>query len=349
MNQNILKALLIAWVVVDHNDYSRSLFPGFLQGLSFHVVGFLALPFLRDPPRFSRAYLVSSFYRIYYPFLVVSTLLGLAVALASSAGVMEWVPRMLMVWYSANHEILKRATHMALLWFLPSMFSLVILLSLVERCAPPARTALQLAIAVSHLFIGVFAQDVKNFVPLNLLPALYVFPLALCIAVLHRTVFARMGRPAALALSAAVFVGVKYSQIRLGLSQEVGFAQVSDYRTPLALLVNDLEAVTGVLLLIQLARLPLGSLVESFGKFSLQVYLIHGFVGFGLYKLMVVSGLQWPVVLKFGVLLAMTLVISYFLSRVAMGQGWVRRFVFPRSHEEFMGAGARRTASPASL
>lgn len=337
MNQNILKGLLIIWVVIDHNDYSRSIFPGFLLGFSFHVVGFMALPFLRELPKLTPGYVADNFFRLYYPFFWLTLLLGIIVALSSAGGLQEGVRRLLMVWYSGNSEILKQTTGMALLWFLPSMFSLMLILALLASCRRSIAFVLMLAIVAIHFFIGVVAAGAQHYLPLGLLPALYVIPLAALIALLQKRFFERLQTWPAIMIALLVFVVVKYGQMRQGLYQEVGFSLVSDYRRPLALALNDLEAITGVLLMFQLARLPLGGFIESCGKYSMQVYVFHGFIGFACYRLL--SGLNpgWPVSVSFTLSLATTVVSSLLLAKLVMGIDLIKRLAFPRNWAELLG------------
>ncbi|WP_157264902.1 acyltransferase family protein [Azohydromonas aeria] len=349
MNQNILKGLLIIGVVIDHNDFSRSLFSGFLLGFSFHVVGFMTLPFLRELPRLSRSYVLGNFFRLYYPFFLLTLALGAVVAMGAPTGLYESARRLLAALYSGNSEVLKQTTHMALLWFLPSMFSLTLILGLLASCRRPVAIVLLCAIVASHFFIGTVAADVQHYLPLGLLPALYVIPLAALIALLQKGFFERLQIWPALLLASIAFAVAKYGQMQQGLYQEVGFSLVADYRDLWALALNDMEAVSGTLLMMQLARLPLGRFVETCGKYSMQVYILHGFIGFGCYRLLVWLNPGWPVSVKFAMSLACTVGASLVLARLAMDHDTVRRFAFPRSWADLAGPRAGRVPARASM
>ncbi len=47
---------LILVVVMDHNDVAHAMFPATFRPLTFHVLGFLLLPFLIRQPPFSWAF-----------------------------------------------------------------------------------------------------------------------------------------------------------------------------------------------------------------------------------------------------------------------------------------------------
>jgi fucose 4-O-acetylase-like acetyltransferase len=339
MNQNILKGLLVLLVVVDHNDYSRSIFPRLLDGFTFHVVGFLMIPFLRPAAAWSKDYLTYLF-RLYFPFVAMVSLMAVVVAWATpvAAGDQAWL--WLHALYSGNSSILQQLTQMALFWFLPSFIALVTLRTAIENSSRAGKAIAIGLLCVAHLFVGAVARQLEDYLPLGLLPAVYVAPLAYLGVLVHRKLYARMAPLAALLLASAIAAAVKYAQVRAGLHAEVGFAQVADYRQPYALLLNDLEAVSGVLMMFQLARFRLGGFLESCGKYSLQVYLFHAFIAFGLHKVLQRYAADWPVGLLFAVSLAATVLASAGLARVLAEQPLARRFLFPRSPAELLGRGA---------
>jgi hypothetical protein len=198
---------------------------------------------------------------------------------------------------------------------------------------------------VAHLFIGTVAVAVQDYLPLGLLPALYVIPLAYLGVWLHRALFERISPAIALAMAVAVFVPIKWLQMRGHLYNEVGFAVVADYTRPWALLLNDLESVSGVLMLFQLCRLPLRGVVEAFGRYSIQVYLFHAFIALLVYK--AVLHLPVPVAGQLCLSLAATAFLSLAFSRRLAGHPLAQRFIFPRSPADLLGQGGARVAAPA--
>lgn len=336
MNQNLLKGILVLLVVMDHNEFSRSLFPGFLEGFSFHVVGFLMMPFLRPAVPWSRNYL-DYLFRLYFPYLLIVTLMAVVVAWLKPVTAGEQTLRWLHVLYSGNSALLKQVTEMALLWFLPAFISLVTVRTAIENCGKTSKAIAILALCVAHIFIGTVAREFAPYMPLGLLPALYVVPLAYLGVLLHRRIYERMAPLTALAVASAIYVLVKHAQIRAGLYNEVGFGIVADYRTPGALLLNDLEAVTGVLMLFQVARFRLGAFLELAGKYSLQVYLFHAFVALFVYKALLRFAGGWPNAALFATSLLATVLLTVPLARFLAELPLAKRFLFPRSPADLLG------------
>lgn len=342
MNLDLLKGLLIILVIVDHNEFSRSLFPGFLYGMTFHVLGFMAIPFLKTPPKvFTRDYAAYVF-RLYWPFALVAT--GMAVVVWKN---LHLLPLAL---YSGNADLLKTVTQMGLLWFLPSFIAIVTLRAAGQQLGQVAAWTVLAVTVLAHPFIGSLAPQYQDALPMGLLPAVYMYPLCVLVAWVHRQYLAGMGRTAAVLVALACFAAIKAAQMALGLHNEVGFASVASYRTPLALLVNDLEGVSGTLLLFQVARYSFSGVVEQVGKYSMQVYLFHAFVALGLYKLAMKLVPQAGALPLFCATLLATIVLTLLLSRFIAGNPVTKRFIFPKGPAELLGSQrAPSRSSKASL
>lgn len=337
MNQNVIKAVLILLVMFDHNEYAHQLFPLFLTGFAFHVLGFLALPLLRPAPALDWDYVGKIVCRYYYPFLLIVCAMA-ALTMVTQTGVsMAAAGRLLLALYSGNNDALKNATQMALLWFLPSLLSLLLLRAFIDARGPALRRICLLVLLAAHLVIGPIAPLIRDYLPLGLLPAVYALPLCYLLVWLNTHCSARLGPLAGVLLTGLVFVAVKAAQMAAGLSQELGFALVSDYRSLSALLLNDLESVCGALMLFQAARLRLPALLAWGGQHTLPVYLIHPFVALVVYRLCEKGLPQVGQGSKFVLSMLATMIISMGLAHGLMRMGWVRRFVFPGDAETLLG------------
>jgi fucose 4-O-acetylase-like acetyltransferase len=329
VNLNLLKGILILLVIVDHNDFSRSIFPGFLYGFAFHVVGFMTIPFLKQAPRLDKS-MGAYLFRLYWPFVVMTALMAVAAGLLGHVPAPVQVERWILTLYSGNSAVLKQTTGMALLWYLPSFVSLILLYSAIEHIGRPLKALAVGMLCGVHLFIGAVAPAIRDYLPLGLLPALYVIPLAYLGVWLHRRVFERLSPVLALALAVALFVPIKYLQIHANLYNEVGFAEVADFRTPKALLLNDLESVFGVLMLFQVCRFEFGAFLQSCGRYSIQIYLFHAFVGLVVYKAVLRFAPDIGIIAQFGISIAATAVPTLVLARWLAQRHLVQRFLFPR-------------------
>jgi fucose 4-O-acetylase-like acetyltransferase len=330
MNLNVLKGLLIILVIADHNDFTRSLFPGFFLGLTFHVVGFMTIPFLKPAESIATQRFAHYVFRLYWPFLLITCALWLLVTLLEQAPLSHRLALLPLALYSGNAHLLKEVTNMGLLWFLPSFISVVALRNLMDTSGSTARRLAWIGLATAHLIIGAVARTIENYLPLGLLPALYMIPLAFAVAAIHRRLLAPMGVVPALILSVAAFAATKWLQMHWSLPNEVGFSVVADWRDPQALLVNDLEAITGTLMLFQIARINFGGVLAACGKYSMQIYLFHAFVALAIYKLVVHLFPEVPVALLFVGSLATTIVATLLLAAGITKVDLLRRLIFPR-------------------
>lgn len=345
MNRDVLKGILIILVIIDHNEYSRKLFPALLAGLSFHVVGFMTIPFLRPAMRFWSRDFGQYLFRLYYPFALLTCAMALLVMSIDHLPAGQHLRDTAVVLYSGNSDALKHVTQMGLLWFLPSFISLLILRTAIEGLGTAGKIASLGLIAAAHPFLGLVPAAAWNYLPLGILPALYVLPLAYGGAWLHQRVLAPARASSAVLASGLVFLIVKVLQVRLGLSNEVGFLQVADYRDPLALMINDLEAVSGTLMLFQLARcLDLGLLAQA-GRFSMQIYLIHAFIALALFKAALRVFPAGSYVPAFAATAGLTVLLSIGAARLLVSNRWTRRLIFPKSSLELIAGPGTRPAA----
>jgi len=343
MNQNILKGIFIILVVVDHNNFARTVFPRFLDGFGFHVLGFMIVPFLR--PALPLGHDLSHYlYRLAVPFLVATTLLSIVVCAISPIGIGPQAHRWLEAIYTGNAYALKDATRMALLWFLPSFLTLVALRSAIEHLGGTIRVAAIGILWLVHPFIGTFGRSIQDYVPMGLIPALYVLPLAYLGVWLHRSLFARLGAISAVLSGCTLYVLVKTAQMHFDLRNEIGFSAVADYRDPMALLLNDSEAVAGVLMIFQFGRLPLGRLIEACGRYSLQIYLFHAFVAVLIYRLCIKLIPHSSALVLFMLSMTVTVLATLALGRFLTRQPILRQILFPRTLHETRALWPRRAA-----
>lgn len=343
MNLNILKGLLILTVIFDHNDFSRGLFAEFLRGMSFHVVGFLAIPFLREALKPVSARTANYVFRLYYPFFLWTLGMSLLVTLT---GTQPWGVRLqatALALYSGHFYALKAAAGMGLLWYLPSFISLVLLHGVIEGQGRTGKAVLIALLVALHGVLGPVAVRIQDYLPLGLLPALYAIPMCYLVVLCHRRLYERLPVAPAVLLALAVFAVFKWLQMRWHLPYELGAMEVPGYGAWREMLVDDLEGVTGALLLFQAARIPLGKLLAAFGEVSLQVYLIHPFIGLVIARTLMHTPLVAQPVAVLVVSMGLTAGIALALVRALMASP-IKRFLFPRDAAELTGRGAPGSA-----
>lgn len=330
MNQNIVKGLLILTVIIDHNEFSRSLFPGFLLGMSFHVAAFMTMPFLRPALPLGNRASWEYVFRLYFPFLWITLGMALLVTFLSGAPLAARLERTILTLYSGNFWILKETTQMGLLWFLPSFISLILLRAVIEAGNSAWKLAMLLLATAVHGLLGPLAAAWQDYLPLGVLPALYMVPIAYLTIWLQQKWLVAMPRGLALAAALLAFGAIKIVQVQWHLENEIGAMTVASFSQWPALLVNDLEALCGTLVLFQAGRWPVSRWLESCGQFSLQIYMFHAFVALVLYKI-TLRLLPAPAPAPaFLLTVGLTAGLTLFLSRRLM-RSRLAPLLFPRS------------------
>lgn len=349
MNLNLLKGILIVFVIFDHNEYARSVVPAFLKGMSFHVIAFLTIPFLRKSMPLRSPDFAAYLFRLYYPFFLLTLALGTFVAITSEKPFQEHAKVVLFALYNGQAQTLDAATSMGLLWFLPSLISITVVRAVIEQGTLLfARSAIA-SLAVLHFYIGLIGLQYQHYFPMGLLPALYVLPLAYLGVTLQRRAFDQLKVGTALLATGICYAAAKAVQMHLNLSYEVGFMLIGDATKPLALIVNDAEGVFGTLFLFQVARTAQRwfALFESSGRYSMQVYLGHAFVALVAYRLSGLLPLSIGVELRLIITVFATAAISTLLAHLVMSQTFSRRLLFPKRVSD-LDPRARRFQSPSS-
>lgn len=333
MNQNIVKGLLIILVIFDHNEYAHKIFPEFLSGFTFHVLGFFSLPFLRQAEFLNLAVIKRMFYSYLFPYIWIVCALAVVTATLQQTFTITAITRTLHAIYSGEALTLKAATQMSLLWFLPSFFSLMFLRGLFTTVSKRVRYLLFFIIFVLHFWLGLTPPEYRAYFPLGILAALYSLPNIALVIFLNESLLKKLNSSLALALTIVSFILIKSVQMKWGLYQELGFLELASLRNPLDLLVNDAEAILGALLVFQLARFSLGEWIALCGKFSLQIYLFHAFFALVIYKLSLTFTHIDPMVLLV-LSIALTVILTTLSVRYVFGYPTMRRICFPKSFNE---------------
>ena len=285
----VLRGVLILAVMLDHNDIVRNVHTvnAWFLPMTWHVAGFLLLPFLTPPRSLSWPMVRDHAVRYLVPF--VCAVLAYAAAYQSiilrhppDLATLARVARALLL---ADPTSLQHATGFIVLWFLPALLS-VVLLAAAWNTAPRLRPwLLGLALAV-HAGAGAVPPEARGMVPAGLLIALYILPLGLLLRANLATVSRLRGRLWVALLAAPVLLATW--EWEHGHEIEIATLVVPTLERPSWMLATDLQDLAALALLLSaaplLARLP-GLL--TLGRYSLLVYLIHPL----LYKPLLAAGL----------------------------------------------------------
>ena len=273
-----VRGVLILAVIFDHNDIIRgvrSVQDWFLP-MTFHVAGFLLLPFLVSPKRLSLQLIRDYAFRYLTPF--VFALLGYSILfqifVVGRAPDVIWLKNLVAAMLWADPWSLLKATGFIVLWFLPALLATVLLAALFNASSRGWRIAILLFAVCVHLLVGFAPVSLKSSIPQGLLIALYMFPLGVaaryCIPKLmdSRPVLLMVTILAALALAGWAF--------ERGHEIEIAILVVPTLMQPAFVILNDFGDLIILAILIiaspVLIRIP-G--LQLLGRYSLLVYLIH--------------------------------------------------------------------------
>jgi hypothetical protein len=278
LNQDIIRGVLILFVLLDHNDIVRNVRStnDWFLPLTFHVAGFLLLPFLMPAKLLSLRMIRDHATRYLVPF--VFALVGYAVAfhvlVDRQASALDWLRHLAIAFAFADPLSLQASTGFVVLWFLPALLSTVMLAALFNSSATALRAAVLVLAIVAHFYVGATAVSLKTAVPQGMLVALYIFPLGLLVRYAMPGLLARR-RKAWVAAAAAIALLASW-KFQTGREVEIATLQLPTLLEPLWVIATDVSDLSFLILLLicapLLTRLPGIALL---GRYSLLIYLFH--------------------------------------------------------------------------
>jgi hypothetical protein len=271
------KGLLILVVIMDHNDVAHVVFPATFRPLTFHVIGFLILPFLVTVPRFSWGLVRDRFIRYWVPFaatMLVSSIL-FWVIYHRHEPMSRFVVDFLLGVCIGSAPLVKKASGFLAYWFLPALFGTVVVLSFYEKLPARGRMILLTLFIVAHA--TVVAQSLPGYywIPFGLAIVSNVFVLGIvvrkivCARYLHTL---RFGFPLAFVVSYGWLV-------QHDVWLEVMSLRVAVIADTITFIAQDVAAISGVISILLIARsLCTIRFLASIGHHSLIIYLLHPLV-----------------------------------------------------------------------
>lgn len=273
-----MRGILILAVILDHNDIVRnvrSVQDAFLP-MTFHVTGFLFLPFLLPRKELSWGMVVNYGIRYLVPFLVALICYSLAFKLVYLRELpdLSWAKNLAVGATFADTASLQSATGFVVLWFLPALFSTVLLIAWFDCVQMSARIFLIILTTAIHLGVGFMPNSIKAYAPQGILIAAYIFLLGLIV---------RYAAPRLLGSNHHSLIGLGSLAalclcwtLEYGTEVEVATLVLPDFRDLLWVIANDLSDISFfILLLICRPFLLLIPGLAVLGQYSLLIYLFH--------------------------------------------------------------------------
>lgn len=338
-----IKGVLIFIVILDHNDILRSLRPvqELFLPITFHVGGFLLLPFLGAAHVLSRRMVAERAMRYLVPFgcAVLGYALLYQLLIPSGLGAPARLADLAVALAFGTAVTLKPATGFVVLWFLPTLFSLVLLAAAVHSAPKRWFWPILAGAWALHLVLGLLPPRLSGWVPFDLPIALYMLPLGLLLAGLHPRL-QRIGYPGWLGLAALAVLAACWSA-EFGRESEVATMIMPSIATPWHLLAIDLSMLACMVALLSfgaaLGRIPL---LVALGRHSLAVYLVHPLIYRPVFAVLarVLGGLPFPARYATGCVASVAIVtaLSLLAARLLEALPAARRFVMPRDWSDWL-------------
>nr|WP_165388422.1 acyltransferase [Sphingomonas populi] len=286
-NGHAWRGVLIALIVLGHNRLFESHFYGVYRLLyNFHVEAFLIIPFLRrgDPGRrVDWLYPLKAYYR---PFCVFVTAYAVLFAVSGVAEAPRSVGDAFARYGSAltfaDSAALDRATGFEMFWFLPVFIILATIRPLLERATITWFIVALVGAAAVHASVGYIDASTAAMLPWGVpIVGYMLFPCLVAAAL------ARSGWSNAIPLWATVIVFAAMTCLCLVDKLWINLSdfKLYDATHPAGLIVTDIVMVAASIVFLRGGAHLRWGWLDALGRHSLQIYLIHGIIGYALVRL----------------------------------------------------------------
>ena len=282
---DVLKGILILVIIAGHNEAICWWSPALRQVFYyFNVQCFFILSVILDRRPFSTQFLIDRAVRYLVPYGVFMAIAAAAwLALRGFPGDSSaWGRSFALALYNGNESSIHDAVGMRVFWFLPSLFSLVMVRALWTSFAW-SRAPIIVAGVVWMLVVARVSPDLLRSIPLGGASALFFYPLCLVARWLHdRTTPAIEPMRSLLATCVSVICGVAVVNVPLGW---VAAANPSGYdpASPATFVIGLVFPAAMFFSLVAASRLlQHDRFLMLCGRHSLVMFLVHMFVYRGL-------------------------------------------------------------------
>lgn len=339
----VTRGLLIILIVIGHNRlFHDSLYVLYVPLYTFHVSAFLFLPFLHKPKGFTSGNVLDTITRYLVPYMIAVTFYGVIyVIVARETGLRDWLKDYIAAITIGNAYFVKEATGFEMLWFLPAFTALVLAHMLISSIAPGKRRLILAASVAGHCIIGLVNYEMLKWVPASAYIVIYVFPLALVFGAIGNWAVANPLRAGV--LSGAIFVVLSIIQHQEKWRLTMSEFTVYNVKNPMALITTDVSMVCGSIFVLALGSgLRRSAALALIGRYSMQIYLIHGIVG---YAFVMITRRYLGDILSATEMMVVTIMLTIGVSTVAaslLSNSMIGKYCFPRHFADVSGLLALR-------
>ena len=325
---NAIKGLLIILIVLGHNSILCRSWNGCesIDSLfhwdwfyTFHVYCFFILPFFYNKKPYCKGNIRKNAIKLLYPYLCVTLLCLVLSVFVTGAEFKGWT-HFSWTMISGSDKLLEEAINLNFTWFLPAMFTLLLLKDVyysLRKCERGVMIGISLILWGIALTGAMKFSTMGTYVPFAFVPAFRLLPICLFTVwiaeKLKDNVMTRCFISAVFAILTLLFW--------LSLNCNIRMGRIAFY---------FLMPVAAFLTLLQFRHyLAKSHLLVAFGKLSLQIYLYHIIIFNGL--LLVVKHFHCPPTLIDGVVvLVVTFAISYLGARLTTQLLFLRKILYPK-------------------
>lgn len=333
-----VKGVLIFLIVLGHNIlFTKYVEP--IQGMGylycFHIQAFFLLPFLYGSEPLTKKRAANYFIRLYWPFLLLSGLLSIGFYNFHQHNSFN-ILNIFHTWLTGDVNLIHKYCGLQLLWFLPAMFAMSILKDLYYYSTPAFRIILLiLSVAANVIYLSAIVDPkyyplsakIGSIIPLGILPGISY----LIFGVITRSIIAR------------IKVNSRYENVVLSLSflicSILYFMNVLFWQKDLILVALKIIMPILFIILLQLNSKYLSDyrLWKNLGNRTFLIYLIHPFIGYILYGIVIWR--HYPVSLVSAAIAQLImLTTSYYLSISISQTRRLKNIIQPRSMEDLLSA-----------
>ena len=336
-----IKGLLIVLIVLGHNSFFTTMtepvqMMGYLY--CFHIQCFFIIPFLYGAKPFSIKRCSNYFMRLYWPYIIITTLLYIGYYVIYENNTFD-VSILLNILLWGQSSKLSTYCGVQILWFMPAMFSLMVIKDIYYSSNQFIKVVLLLISAV-FLVISLLSEDWGYYHHLfaSLLPN--GLPMALN-AAMPFLIWGVISRKVIEYLSSN-HVNMLYILSMWFVLTILYFANILLWQRNIVVL-SSLMGLFPILFIIILykAKYALSNVkfLKACGTGSFQIYIMHPFIGYLLLFIMA-DFVQYTLSYKIGIILfstCMMLMGGYIFAMIVERSPLIKRYFFPRSFMDFIG------------
>lgn len=279
---NLLKAIAIVMVAIDHNDALRSFAPSLFPSMTFHVIAFLYASHYATSKNQSstRDFITDRTSRYIKPYLLFYCLFALASLTAgASINPKDFIAGLAL----GSFDAIKKGCGTYILWFLPALITFAVLDKLAQRSSTGIKILLWSCIIATGLKLPELLNvDLSKLKIWGFGPACYAL---LCCKAVDMTIkmmvtsnpnppkFTSIKHLSIYSLATLL----QWNQIQNGKIIEVGAYIIPNITTPLELLSTLASDTFSVVALVLIGRHASHTWIGTLGSHTLQIFLLHQF------------------------------------------------------------------------